>query len=185
MKGMHFMVQKRKDFGPDGWDGVMPGAEFDIVKADGANHFTLMVSLYHLAPLFGRLALCNSNTDSNDRQRNKFILSESSSIESWHEVVTEVWYFIVGWHGNLDVWRYVHYRSILKAFDDTRFLCDVSCCVNMVSLVDFLCAFGNAPFVFYIIRLFISFSYHCQTFRLSSSVTHFTKQDSRSLRKSK
>ena len=44
MKGMHFMVQKRKDFGPDGWETVCPGAEFDIVKAEGANHFTLMVS---------------------------------------------------------------------------------------------------------------------------------------------
>ncbi|KAL4816998.1 putative sterigmatocystin biosynthesis polyketide synthase [Aspergillus spinulosporus] len=42
MKGMHFMVQKRKDFGPDGWDVVCPGAEFDIVRAEGANHFTLM-----------------------------------------------------------------------------------------------------------------------------------------------
>jgi noranthrone synthase len=45
MKGMHFMVQKRKDFGPDGWDTVLPGAEFDIVRAEGANHFTLMVRL--------------------------------------------------------------------------------------------------------------------------------------------
>lgn len=45
IKGMHFMVQKRKNFGPDGWDTVIPGAEFDIVKATGANHFTLMVSL--------------------------------------------------------------------------------------------------------------------------------------------
>ena len=44
MKGMHFMVQKRTDFGPDGWETVMPGADFDIVKADNANHFTLMVS---------------------------------------------------------------------------------------------------------------------------------------------
>ncbi len=44
MKGMHFMVQKRTDFGPDGWDAVLPGAEFDIVRATGANHFTLMVS---------------------------------------------------------------------------------------------------------------------------------------------
>ncbi|KAL3458190.1 beta-ketoacyl synthase [Aspergillus heterothallicus] len=42
MKGMHFMVQKRKDFGPDGWDTVAPGAKFDIVRAEGANHFTLM-----------------------------------------------------------------------------------------------------------------------------------------------
>ncbi|KAL2850258.1 beta-ketoacyl synthase [Aspergillus pseudoustus] len=42
MKGMHFMVQKRTDFGPDGWDTVAPGAKFDIVRAEGANHFTLM-----------------------------------------------------------------------------------------------------------------------------------------------
>ncbi|CAK4034454.1 polyketide synthase [Lecanosticta acicola] len=46
MKGMHFMIQKRQDFGPDGWDTVCPGAEFDIVKADGANHFTLMTKDY-------------------------------------------------------------------------------------------------------------------------------------------
>ena len=49
MKGMHFMVQKRTDFGPDGWDGVMLGAEFDIVKAEGANHFTLFVRLPFLS----------------------------------------------------------------------------------------------------------------------------------------
>ncbi|KOC17636.1 aflC / pksA / pksL1 / polyketide synthase [Aspergillus flavus AF70] len=42
MKGMHFMIQKRTEFGPDGWDTIMPGASFDIVRADGANHFTLM-----------------------------------------------------------------------------------------------------------------------------------------------
>lgn len=44
MKGMHFMVQKRTDFGPDGWDTFLPGADFDIVKAEGANHFSLLVS---------------------------------------------------------------------------------------------------------------------------------------------
>ena len=44
MKGMHFMVQKRTNYGPDGWDTVLPGANFDIVKVEGANHFTLMVS---------------------------------------------------------------------------------------------------------------------------------------------
>lgn len=42
MKGMHFMVNKRTDFGPDGWDEVLPGGEYDIVVAEGANHFTLM-----------------------------------------------------------------------------------------------------------------------------------------------
>lgn len=51
MKGMHFMVQKRKDFGPDGWDTVLPGAEFDIVRAEGANHFTLMVISSLIQPL--------------------------------------------------------------------------------------------------------------------------------------
>ncbi|KAL4944988.1 hypothetical protein BDV06DRAFT_209856 [Aspergillus oleicola] len=46
MKGMHFMVQKRTNFGPDGWDTVCPGAEFDIIRAEGANHFTLMTREY-------------------------------------------------------------------------------------------------------------------------------------------
>ncbi|KAL4876805.1 beta-ketoacyl synthase [Aspergillus karnatakaensis] len=46
MKGMHFMVQKRTDFGPDGWETVCPGAEFEVVKAEGANHFTLMTKEY-------------------------------------------------------------------------------------------------------------------------------------------
>lgn len=54
IKGMHFMVNKRKDFGPDGWDTVIPGAEFDIVKATGANHFTLMVSFQYLPSSHGR-----------------------------------------------------------------------------------------------------------------------------------
>ena len=44
MEGMHFMVNKRTDFGPDGWDQVLPGGEHDIIVAQGANHFTLMVS---------------------------------------------------------------------------------------------------------------------------------------------
>jgi noranthrone synthase len=42
MKGMHFMVHKRTDFGPDGWDEVLPGGEHEIIVAEGANHFTLM-----------------------------------------------------------------------------------------------------------------------------------------------
>ncbi|KAI9878041.1 MAG: hypothetical protein M1830_002092 [Pleopsidium flavum] len=42
MKGMHFMIQKRKDFGPDGWDTVLPGAEFVIDRVEGGNHFSLM-----------------------------------------------------------------------------------------------------------------------------------------------
>ncbi|KAH8585391.1 polyketide synthase-like protein [Bisporella sp. PMI_857] len=42
MKGMHFMINKRTDFGPDGWDQVLPGGEHEIIVAEGANHFTLM-----------------------------------------------------------------------------------------------------------------------------------------------
>ena len=40
----HFMTRKRSDFGPDGWDTMLPGAEFIMDRAVGANHFTLMVS---------------------------------------------------------------------------------------------------------------------------------------------
>ena len=40
----HFMTRKRNDFGPDGWDSVLPGAEFVMDRAVGANHFTMMVS---------------------------------------------------------------------------------------------------------------------------------------------
>ncbi|XPT03478.1 Noranthrone synthase [Ascochyta lentis] len=42
MKGMHFMVQKRTDFGPDGWDTVLPGAQFILDTVQGGNHFTIM-----------------------------------------------------------------------------------------------------------------------------------------------
>ncbi|TPX22279.1 Type I Iterative Polyketide synthase (PKS), partial [Coccidioides immitis] len=38
----HFMLRRRQDFGPDGWDTVLPGAEFVLGKAVGANHFTMM-----------------------------------------------------------------------------------------------------------------------------------------------
>ncbi|KAI9744716.1 MAG: hypothetical protein M1818_001641 [Claussenomyces sp. TS43310] len=42
LKGMHFMVNKRTNFGPDGWDVVCPKADFVILKAEGGNHFSLM-----------------------------------------------------------------------------------------------------------------------------------------------
>ena len=44
-KTTHFMTRRRSDFGPDGWDSVLPGAEFLIDRAVGANHFTMMVGL--------------------------------------------------------------------------------------------------------------------------------------------
>ncbi|EMD00429.1 hypothetical protein BAUCODRAFT_62024 [Baudoinia panamericana UAMH 10762] len=40
----HFMLQKRQNFGPDGWETLLPGADFIIEKVEGANHFTMMVS---------------------------------------------------------------------------------------------------------------------------------------------
>lgn len=40
----HFMLQKRTEFGPDGWQGLLPGAEFKLNAVHGANHFTMMVS---------------------------------------------------------------------------------------------------------------------------------------------
>ena len=40
----HFMTRRRSEFGPDGWDTVLPGAEFIMDRAVGANHFTMMVS---------------------------------------------------------------------------------------------------------------------------------------------
>ena len=42
-KSTQFMTRKRSDFGPDGWETVLPEAEFLIDRAVGANHFTMMV----------------------------------------------------------------------------------------------------------------------------------------------
>ena len=44
IKKTHFMTKKRQEFGPDGWETVLPGAEFVLDRAIGANHFTMMVS---------------------------------------------------------------------------------------------------------------------------------------------
>ena len=47
-KSTHFMTRKRSEFGPDGWETVLPGAEFLIDRAVGANHFTMMVCFFLL-----------------------------------------------------------------------------------------------------------------------------------------
>jgi hypothetical protein len=39
----HFMLKRREDFGPDGWDKLLPGADFLLDKV-AADHFTMMVS---------------------------------------------------------------------------------------------------------------------------------------------
>ncbi|KAL4751925.1 hypothetical protein BDW72DRAFT_192435 [Aspergillus terricola var. indicus] len=38
----HFMLKKRSEFGPDGWDQLLPEATFILDAAKGANHFTMM-----------------------------------------------------------------------------------------------------------------------------------------------
>lgn len=43
-KNDHFLTQARKDFGPDGWDKLVPGGQFLLDKVQGANHFSMMVS---------------------------------------------------------------------------------------------------------------------------------------------
>ncbi|KAJ5151396.1 polyketide synthase [Penicillium canariense] len=40
----HFMLKRRQEFGPDGWEKLLPGAEFTLAKVVGADHFTMMVS---------------------------------------------------------------------------------------------------------------------------------------------
>ena len=65
----HFMTKKRREFGPDGWDTVLPGAEFIIDRAVGANHFTMMVRFFSLPdqPLSPHLlpSLCTPSSPSN------------------------------------------------------------------------------------------------------------------------
>lgn len=38
----HFLTQARKNFGPDGWEKLIPGAQFRLDKVLGANHFNMM-----------------------------------------------------------------------------------------------------------------------------------------------
>ncbi|KAG0644935.1 polyketide synthase [Hyphodiscus hymeniophilus] len=42
IKKTHFMTRRRSNFGPDGWDTVLPGANIVVERAVGANHFTMM-----------------------------------------------------------------------------------------------------------------------------------------------
>ncbi|UNI24282.1 Noranthrone synthase [Purpureocillium takamizusanense] len=40
--GGHFLLVPRKDFGPNGWDEMLPGASITIETVHGANHFSMM-----------------------------------------------------------------------------------------------------------------------------------------------
>ncbi|CAK3990765.1 polyketide synthase [Lecanosticta acicola] len=41
-KEMKWILSNRSDFGPNGWDGLLPGAKFATKKMENANHFTMM-----------------------------------------------------------------------------------------------------------------------------------------------
>lgn len=41
-KGIHFLLEKRRDYGSCGWDKLLPGSEISFDKVTG-NHFTMMV----------------------------------------------------------------------------------------------------------------------------------------------
>jgi noranthrone synthase len=53
-KGSHFLLEKRTDFGPCGWEGLMPEAEIMCERVEGGNHFSMMVCLTYpvLSALF-------------------------------------------------------------------------------------------------------------------------------------
>jgi surfactin synthase thioesterase subunit/acyl carrier protein len=44
-KGIHFLLEKRSDFSPCGWEELLPGTEFVLDRVEGGNHFTMMVRL--------------------------------------------------------------------------------------------------------------------------------------------
>ncbi|KAI1412620.1 polyketide synthase [Hypoxylon sp. FL1857] len=47
-EGMKFLLERRTDFGPNGWDALFPGRERDIVidRVEGAHHFSMMREPY-------------------------------------------------------------------------------------------------------------------------------------------
>jgi noranthrone synthase len=54
-KGIHFLIEKRTDFSPCGWEELLPGTEFLLERVEGSNHFTMMVRL--LSPFLSLFAL--------------------------------------------------------------------------------------------------------------------------------
>lgn len=46
-KGIHFLTEKRSNFGTCGWEELLPGAEFLIDRVEGGTHFTMMVRFAH------------------------------------------------------------------------------------------------------------------------------------------
>ncbi|KAJ4422981.1 Type I Iterative PKS [Gnomoniopsis sp. IMI 355080] len=53
----HFLLQARKDFGPDGWERLIPGSSFVLERSAGANHFNMMHKehAYRIRDLINRI----------------------------------------------------------------------------------------------------------------------------------
>ena len=45
-EGMKFLTEARTDFSGNGWETLFPGGQVSVKQAVGANHFTMMVSVY-------------------------------------------------------------------------------------------------------------------------------------------
>ncbi|KAI1120076.1 Alpha/Beta hydrolase protein [Nemania abortiva] len=52
-EGMKFLVERRVDFSPGSWAKLFPGAELHSRKIEGANHFSMMVSIPPFTPSVG------------------------------------------------------------------------------------------------------------------------------------
>lgn len=65
-KGSHFLLTKRKDFGPCGWESLIPGADIMTEIVEGGNHFSMMVSLCYAIPFHS--LLCCLPIGSDNRQ---------------------------------------------------------------------------------------------------------------------
>lgn len=46
-EGMKFLTERRTDFGPNGWDTLLPSSEIRIRRVENAHHFSMMVSIFH------------------------------------------------------------------------------------------------------------------------------------------
>jgi noranthrone synthase len=58
-KGIHFLLEKRTDFGSCGWEVLLPGADF-IFDSVAGNHFSMMVNLHYTSSQFSVLFAGNT-----------------------------------------------------------------------------------------------------------------------------
>ena len=50
-EGMKFLTEQRTDFTAAGWENLFPGTLVDVKRAEGAHHFSMMVSFYPFSML--------------------------------------------------------------------------------------------------------------------------------------